>query len=111
MITDVSGIDPTYPDEPLLISADQQTWDAWTIQELRDRFNIIFDGNIHAIMIKERKNCNPLFIIGYEDDGMLFFDRVQWNFRDYFDAKWADSFAKLLNEASHSIQTKEDIIP
>lgn len=77
-------------------------------EELKNKFNIIFNGNTaHPIKIIEREDClTPLFIIGSEDDGHIWFNMYDGkNYINSFDSDWVDSLIKNLEIAQKHVAT------
>ena len=65
--------------EPIMFVAEDQCWDRATLKQLKKEHDIIFktSGNgVMPIMILNKDSDNPLFVIGHEDDGTLYFDRT-----------------------------------
>ena len=82
-------------------SAEEQVWDHATLIELRNKYNIYYDGDgIFAIKIIPRKKLNPLFALGIEDDGIISFtlDR-DGNYFHQVDLSWAKNLIYLLQQA------------
>ena len=93
-------------DQILYITAENQYWDKATLDELRKKYNIIFmtsgDG-VMPIMIIERKNSEPLVVIGSEDDGTISFIKSYNDYENSFSSYWIDSLVADLQEAKRVI--------
>lgn len=89
-------------DEPMMFSAEDQCWDKKTLKQLRDEYNIIFmtsgDG-VMPVMILNKDSKHPLFVLGSEDDGTIFFKRKYGQFQNCFSPYWVDSLIADLQEA------------
>jgi hypothetical protein len=80
----------------IFVIADNQQWTAKDIAALRKSENIIFDANgVFAIYIEERNQNAPIFHVGVEDDGSLFFD-LQNGLKA--DVHWLDNLMTLLKK-------------
>ena len=89
-------------DEPMMFSAEDQCWDDDTLKQLKEEYNIIFmtSGDaVKPVMIINTNSKYPLFVIGSEDDGTLFFHREYGQFTNCFSAYWAKSLIADLEEA------------
>ena len=89
-------------DEPMMFSAEDQRWDDATLKQLRDEYNIIFMTNgdgVSPVMIINGGGAYPLFVIGSEDDGTIYFERKYGQFEHCFSAYWADYLIADLKEA------------
>lgn len=88
--------------EPMTFCAQDQCWDKPTLKQLKEEHNIIFktsgDG-VMPIMILNKDSDNPLFVIGHEDDGRIFFDREYGSINNSFSYYWVKSLIADLNEA------------
>ena len=88
--------------EPMMFVAEDQCWDKATLKQLEKEHNIVFmtSGNgVMPIMILNKDSDNPLFVIGHEDDGTLYFDREYGNISNSFSYYWVKSLIADLEEA------------
>jgi hypothetical protein len=95
------------PNEPMQLCAYDYCWDNETRKQLRDEYNIIFgthQSSVLPIMIIYRKDAEPLFVIGSEDDGTITFDRKDGQFMNCFSSGWARSLISDLEEALEHIK-------
>ena len=113
MISEVSGLIPNEmrdaSHEPLMFYAEDQTWDAETIQELREKYNVIYNGGIRAYRIVPRKDSQlpPFVIVGHEDDGIIQFSRDYGYYEDCFSSYWLNSIIRDLEEVKSFIEEKD----
>ena len=89
-------------DEPMMFCAEEQCWDGDTLKQLREEHDIIFmtsgDG-VMPVMLLNKDSQNPLFVLGSEDDGTIFFKREYGQFVNTFSSYWAKSLIADLEEA------------
>ena len=88
--------------EPIMFVAEDQRWDKATLKQLKKEHDIIFmtSGNgVMPIMILNKESDNPLFVIGHEDDGTLYFDREYGHISNSFSYYWVKSLISDLEEA------------
>ncbi len=110
MLKYVFGLENYDDDEPAMFCAEDQRWDKSTLKELRDKYNVIFKSggdSIHAIMILNKDDKYPLFVIGTEDDGTIQFERRYGQYRHSFSPCWAGSLIRELKEAMKFCNYKE----
>lgn len=86
-------------DDNFMISAADQTWDEATIRQLRDEYDIIFDGGCHPVLVLRKNTDHPLLVVGSEDDGTIVFRRRYGQFENCFSPYWVDSLVANLREA------------
>ena len=98
-----------YSDNPgegsLMISAEDQTWDKQTLQQLKDEYNIIFKSSGDGVRpVKVIKGSDDYYIaIGSEDDGTIYFDKSHGHYKDMFCTYWLDALIADLQEAKKYI--------
>ena len=89
-------------DEPFRVCAEDQAWDEATLKQLREEYNVIFmtsgDG-VTPVLVLHKDSDNPLFVLGFEDDGTIVFERKYNQFCNTFSAHWAKSLIADLEEA------------
>ena len=89
-------------DEPMMFSAEDQCWDDDTLKQLKEEYNIVFmtkgDG-VMPVMILNKDSQYPLFVLGSEDDGTIFFKREYGQFRNTFSPYWVKYLIADLEEA------------
>lgn len=98
------------------ISAEEQTWDKETLEELWDRYNICFDGkSIMPIKIINKDLENPMIVLGSEDDGTIYFERccygkpedwIEDEYKNMFSAYWIDSVIEQLQEVKRRLKSE-----
>jgi hypothetical protein len=89
-------------DEPMMFSAEDQCWDDDTLKQLREEYDIIFmtsGEGVMPVMILNKDGQYPLFVLGSEDDGTIFFDREYGHFRNTFSPYWVKYLIADLEEA------------
>lgn len=94
-------------DEYTMLGAENQTWDADTLKQLKEEFNVIFMSNgdgVRPIMALREKE-NTLLVIGYEDDGTIIFNKKYGYYKDVILSYWVDSFIADLKEAKKFSET------
>ena len=100
--------DRVFYDEVLMISAEDQWWNAEALKELKDEHNIIFMSSGNAckpIMVIPRENEAPLVAIGVEDDGTVYFKRDKYGrYENSFDSGWIKSLIADLQAAEAFIE-------
>lgn len=113
MIQCVDGIESDYmnhindpewdeDDDTMYIRAFDQRWDAATLKQLRDEYNIVFmtaGDAVHPIMILDKDSDHPLLVVGSEDDGTIYFHRRYGQFCNCFSPYWVDHLIADLQEA------------
>lgn len=87
-----------------------QCWDAETLKEIKEKYNIFFMSNgkdaATPLMVIPRPGMNPLIVVGWEDDGQIGFDKDQYgNWVKTFSAGWIDSFIADLQAAKEAIDS------
>lgn len=101
MLKYVFNADLSYPNESVMFSAEDQTWDKETLKELKEKYNVIFmtsgDGVRPVMVLNNGKN--PLLVVGSEDDGTISFEREYNQFTNAFHPYWVKSFISDLKEA------------
>ena len=87
---------------PFYVWAEDQRWDKETRKELKEKYNIIFNGGVRPIMVVRRddERVDPLLIVGSEDDGTIRFTRKYSTFDGAFDIGWTKSFIENLKDAA-----------
>ena len=83
-----------------LIIAENQRFTEEDIASLKQQ-GIYYDKGVFAVKVEERINNNPLFILGIEDDGNIYFDA---NGGTHFDCGWAGDLIKVVTEAIKDIK-------
>lgn len=106
MIADVHNELPV-PNETFWIRAEEQNWDNATLKELKDKYNIFFNGNgIRPVMLipcDNQEGC--CVVIGHEDDGVIGFRRdIFGNFLDAMSPYWIDDLIENLTDAKEYIK-------
>ena len=87
-------------DENVVFRAEDQEWDDDTIQELKEKYHVIYTGGIQAIMlIKSNYDGRILLAQGFEDDGCIQFPRRYDQFEHTFSPYWLDDNIRLLRMA------------
>lgn len=88
--------------EPMMFCAEEQCWDDATLKQLREEHDIIFmtsgDG-VMPVMILNKDGQYPLFVLGSEDDGTIFFKREYGHFVNTFSSYWVRYLIADLEEA------------
>lgn len=82
-----------------MLTAEEQEWDPATIKQLRDEYDIIFNDGVHPILVLNKSTDHPLLVVGYEDDGTLFFYRKYGEFINCFSPYWVETLYRDLVEA------------
>lgn len=111
MIQHVSGQESEYfkryddpewseEDDDFRLSAFDQEWDAATRKQLRDEYNIIFNGGVHPVLVLGKDSKYPLLVIGFEDDGVICFRRRFGQFENCFSPYWVDKLVDTLKVAA-----------
>lgn len=78
------------------LCAENQTWDKETVKQLKNEYNIFYDGiGCYGFEVISRKQSNPLIQIYSEDDGFLHKTDIE------FDIYWLESFIKNLLDAEN----------
>ena len=88
--------------EPMMFVAEEQNWDELTLKQLKEEYNIIFMTNgrgVMPIMVVNKNSKNPLFVIGHEDDGRIYFKREFGQFCDCFSYCWVKPLISDIKEA------------
>lgn len=76
--------------------AENQSWDQETVKQLKNEYNIIYDGTgCYGFEVIPRQQSNPLIRIYSEDDGCLYETDIE------FDFYWIKSFIKNLLDAEN----------
>ena len=84
-----------------------QTYDKSTLKELRKKHNIFFlsgSNGCKPIKVVPRKGQNPLIVLGYEDDGCIWFEKQSGNYRNAFDSSLIDGLIVDLTAAKHYVE-------
>lgn len=82
------------------ITAENQRFTMEDIASLKQQ-GIYYDKGVFAVKVEERINNNPLFILGMEDDGTIYFDA---NDGTRFDCSWAGDLIRVVTEAIEDIR-------
>lgn len=88
-------------------SAEDQVWDDATLNELWEKYHIIYNGGIKPVKIVFRENDNPLCVLGSEDDGTLYFKKY-YKTNDYmnsFDMSWLSNIISQLEDVRRKLQS------
>lgn len=103
MLQNVYGLVPVGEEDssndPAMFVAENQTWDKATCKQLKDEYNVIFNGGIRAYMVIETETATPLIAVGHEDDGVISFQKRNGHYEDCFSAYWLDSVIDCLTRA------------
>lgn len=76
--------------------AENQSWDKKTVKQLKNEYNIFYDGTgCYGFEVIPRGQSNPLIRIYEEDDGFLHKTDIE------FDIYWLKSFIKNLLDAEN----------
>lgn len=76
--------------------AENQSWDKETLKQLKNEYNIFYDGiGCFGFEVISRGRSNPLIRIYVEDDGFLHKTDIE------FDIYWLESFIKNLLDAKN----------
>ena len=89
-------------DDSIMFSAENQCWDEATLKQLKDEYNVVFMSGGDAVipvMILNKDTKYPLFVLGIEDDGTIFFKRKHGNFIHCFHPYWVKPLIADLEEA------------
>lgn len=89
-------------DESMMFSAEDQCWDDDTLKQLREEYDIVFMTNgdgVMPIMILNKDSQYPLFVLGSEDDGTIFFKRKYGHFINTFSPYWVKYLIADLEKA------------
>jgi hypothetical protein len=96
-----------------MISAEEQHWDEATLNELKEKHNIIFmtsSNAVFAFKIIERNETffghlidSPIIAVGSEDDGTLYFNKNKGVFKNRFDSSWIDSIIADLQKVKEIV--------
>ena len=92
-------------DEPMMFVAEEQCWDKATLKQLKEEHDIVFKTSgdaVMPIMIINKDSDNPLFVIGYEDDGTIQFERKYGQLINCFSFYWVKS---LIADTKFEIET------
>jgi len=110
MLDYIDGLDPEekYSDGPVMFSAYDQTWDYKTRAQLRNEYNVIYNGGIWAYM-KIGTADHPLVAVGFEDDGTIQFPRQYGQFTHCFSPYWIDSIISGLQDMKKLCETRAEI--
>lgn len=76
-------------------------------QELWNKYNVIYNGGLHALMIvPPTKYYNDYtVIVGYAEDGAITFHKDEDGYwQEYFNWEWCESFSQALREADKIIR-------
>lgn len=88
------------------LCAENQNWNKETIKQLKNEYNILYDGTgCYGFEVIPREQSNPLIRIYSEDDGTLYRTNI------VFDIYWIKSFIKNLLDAenyAHKLMNKEE---
>ena len=92
------------------VFAEDQRWDAATLQQLREEYNIFFMSNgkdaVNPLMVIPRGAGSPLIVVGWEDDGQIGFNKNEYgNWVKTFSAFWIDSFIDDLLAAKRAVDS------
>lgn len=101
MISEVYNKTPN-GDEPFMLCAEDQSWDKATLKQLREEHDIIFmtGGNgVMPILVLNKESEHPIFVLGFEDDGVIKFKRRYGSFTNRFSPYWVKSLIADLREA------------
>lgn len=85
-----------------------QTYDNKTLKELEQKHNIFFlngDNGCTPIKVVPRKERNPLIVLGYEDDGCIWFETRFGSYRNAFDSSLIDGLITDLTAARRFAET------
>ena len=104
-----NAISENFGEGQLIISAENQTWDKQTLQQLKDDYNIIFMTNGNGVSpVKIVRMGNGYGVaIGSEDDGTIFFNKSFGNYENSFHSLWIDSLIADLQAAKSYIEELE----
>lgn len=104
-----NAISENFGEGQLIISAENQTWDKQTLQQLKDDYNIIFMTNGNGVSpVKIVRMDNGYGVaIGSEDDGTIFFNKSFGNYENSFHSLWIDSLIADLQAAKSYIEELE----
>lgn len=108
-------IDEQYGESRLYISAEGQTWDKETLQQLKDEHDIIFmtngDGVAPVKVIEYSYNDESHYgiVIGSEDDGTISFDKYYDSWRSTMSEYWIDYLIADLQEAKRYITELKEL--
>ena len=89
-------------DDPIMFSAENQCWDAATLKQLKEEYDIVFmtnDDAVIPVMVLNKNTDYPLLVLGSEDDGTITFKRKYGNFVNCFSPYWVKSLIADLQEA------------
>ena len=81
--------------EPLQFVAEDQCWDKATLNELKEKYNVIFMSageGVTPVMVIDRGNNgfhHCILVLGGEDDGCISFQRSYGQFVNTFHSVWA----------------------
>ena len=99
------------PNEPMMFSAKDQTWDKATLKQLKEEYNIIFmtkGDAVMPVMIINKDSEYPLFVIGSEDDGTIQFEREYGHFTNTFSPYWVEPLIADLQAALEHCNYKRE---
>lgn len=101
-----NAVSENFGEGQLIISAEDQTWDEQTLQQLKDDYNIIFMTNGDGVSpVKIVRMGNDYGVaIGSEDDGTIFFNKSFENYENSFHSLWIDSLIADLQAAKSYIE-------
>lgn len=106
MISEVYHKSPI-PNQTFYITAEEQTWDDATLKELREKYNIFFNGyGVRPVMLVPSSNQEGCcVVIGYENDGVITFRRNMFgNFMDAMSPCWIEDLIKDLTDAKEYVE-------
>lgn len=75
------------------IFAADQTWTTEDYARLRDKYNVYYTGDVNPVIVIPRRMTTPLFLIGTEDDGAIYFN---FGDRNKKDVMWIDGLIRTL---------------
>lgn len=84
-----------------------QTYDDKTLKELEQKHNIFFLNGANGctpIKVVPRKGRNPLIVLGYEDDGCIWFEKQFGHYRNAFDSSLIDGLITDLTAAKKFVE-------
>lgn len=98
--------------EPAIYSAYNQRWDKATLDELRDKYDVIFmtggDGVV-PVKIIAKESSNPSIALGTEDDGTIIFPRKYGDFANRISTAWIPFLIKDLEEVMRIIDLRKEV--
>lgn len=90
--------------ESVQFRAEDQEWDEDTLQELKEKYNVIYLRGVQALMlVKSHYDGELLVMQGFEDDGLIQFPRENGQFLHGYAPYWLNNNLQLLKETKEFV--------